>query len=409
MALGADKSVLWVKRRRAVPKWLGRLVLRYSNSLEVRKAIWMSGNPYTGIPSVSSYHSKYPYVIGIVKEFCDKHLPYVAACRDLGVSYKVVDISGPDWLEEVEQSGCDAFLAGPYGLASAWKQMYDERLRVIALDLGRRVFPSYDSMWLYESKRRMHYWLRAHGVPHPKTWIFYDLQPAMQFVERAALPIVYKSDFGSGASGVKIFRDRAALRRHVRRCFKKGYRTYTRCVSDIEWGSVLLQEYLEDAKEWRMVRLGDSYFGHQKLKEKDFHSGSGKFAWVTPPERLLDFVRSVTEKGPFKSMNVDLFEARDGRYLVNEMQAFFGWVRPYQMVVNGKAGRYLYDDTAGKWAFEEGVFCQHGGCNLRLATLMAELRIDIELVGTSDLHLVSEDDQRSSKSLSPVGAGEYSL
>lgn len=403
------KSVEWIKQHGTIPKWLVRFILKYSNLMDVRKAIWTAGNPYKDIPLVSSYESKYSFIVGIVKEFCDKHLPYVAACRDLGISYKVIDISGPDWLEEVEESGCDAFLVPPSGLTSIWKQMYDERLRVMALGLRKIVYPDYNSLWLYESKRRMHYWLKANDVPHPRTWIFYDFRQALDFVEESTLPIVYKSDFGSGSSGVKIFRDRAALRRHVKRCFKKGYRGYTRSVNDKEWGSVLLQEYLKDVKEWRMVRLGDSYFGHQKLKKNDFHSGSDRFAWINPPKKLLDFVLSVTEKGGFKSMNLDVFETCDGRYLVNELQTYFGWIRPYQMVINGKAGRYLYDDITQKWVFDEGVYCQHGGCNLRLASLMSELGINVELIGTSDFYLVSEEDRRNSESLTPVNAGEYSL
>ncbi len=354
---------------------LGRLVLKYSNLLEVRKAIWMAGDPYVGVPGAASFDSDCPYTIGIVKEFCDRHLSYAAACRDLRVSYKVVDISGPDWLQEVERSDCDAFLVRPSGLTSTWKQMYDERIGVIAQELGKTIFPSYDSLWLYESKRRMHYWLKARGIPHPKTWIFWDFAEALDFVGRADLPIVYKSDFGSGASGVKIFRDRAALRRHVRRCFKQGYRAYTRCVSDTEWGVVLLQEYLPDIKEWRMIRLGDSYFGYEKLKKGDFHSGSHAWRYGRPSARLLDFARSVTDQGPFTSMAIDVFLTFDGRLLVNELQALFGVDDPSepQCVVDGKAGRMIWDSVTSSWQFQEGAFCNNSCCDLRVKILLEQL------------------------------------
>ncbi len=395
----ARKSLRWMKRRHLVPKSLAQFILRHSNLLEVRKAIWMAGDPYEEMPLASSYQTKYPCMLGIVREFCRGHLPFVAACRDLGVAYRVIDISGPDWIEIIRQSGCDAFLARPSAFTSVWKQMYDERFRVMVQDLGKKIFPTYDSMWFYESKRRLHDWLHAHQVPHPATWVFYDLKQALDFADGTALPIIYKSDFGSEACGVRLFRDRATLVRHVKRCFQGGYRSYARCRNDKEWGTVLLQEYLPDVKEWRMIRLGDSFFGHQKLKRNGFHSGSGRFAWSTPPPRLLDFVSSTTDIGPFKSMNVDVFETQDGRYLVNEMQVFFGWIRPYQMVISGKAGRYLYDGATRTWAFEEGIYCQHGGCNLRVASLMSELGLAVALVGTSDLHLVSEEDHRNSESL----------
>ncbi|MGD8786620.1 MAG: hypothetical protein PVJ60_04280 [Phycisphaerales bacterium] len=377
------KFFLWAKHYDIAPEWIARFVLKHTNMLDLRKANWVAKDPHVDAPLVSSYPSKYPYVIGIIKEFCHMHSYYVAACRDLGVSYKVVDISGPNWLEDVEQSDCDAFLVRPSGLASIWKQMYDERLRVIAKDLGKMIFPSYEAIWFYESKRRMHYWLKAHDIPHPKTWIFYDFNQAIDFVEQAVLPIVYKSDFGSGAFGVKIFRDRNALRRHVKRCFKKGCRSYTRCVNDKEWGSVFLQEYLPDVKEWRIIRLGDSYLGYEKLKKGDFHSGSHMWRYGRPSAQLLDFTRYVTNKESFTSMSVDVFITSDGRYLVNELQSLFGvfGLEP-QCVVNGKPGRMRWDSKTISWQFQEGSFADNKCCNLRVKILLQQLTEAAKLVSS---------------------------
>ena len=83
----------------------------------------------------------------------------MAACRDLRVAYRILDmdISGPDWIETVQNSGCDAFLVWPSVQLSVWEQMYDERLRIIVEDLGKIIYPEYKEIWFYESKRRMHY------------------------------------------------------------------------------------------------------------------------------------------------------------------------------------------------------------------------------------------------------------
>lgn len=371
----SHQLVSWAKHHHVVPQGLVRLIFRHSNMLDARRTIWKAANPYADLPLASSYESKYPYTLGIVKEFCHMHLAYVSACQDLGVSYKQVDISGPDWLEQVERSGCDAFLAYPSGLTSVWKQMYDERLRVMTTDLGKIVFPEYDGLWFYESKRRMHYWLKAHHVPHPKTWIFYDRREALDFVEKAVLPIVYKSDFGSGASGVRIFRNRRALRRHVKRCFGKGFGAYTRCVNDKEWGSVYLQEYLQDVREWRVIRIGDSYLGYEKLKKGDFHSGSYAWRYARPSAQLLAFAQDVTKKGLFTSMAVDVFVTADGRLLVNELQAMFGVDNPSepQCVVDGKAGRMIWNEARDTWQFQEGTFAGNSCCNLRVRTLLHQL------------------------------------
>jgi glutathione synthase/RimK-type ligase-like ATP-grasp enzyme len=365
---------MWVVRHNVIPKGLRQFIQRHTGMLDVRAAKWIAKDPYVNDPPVSAYQARYPYTLGIIKELWHGHYHYIAACRELGVAYKVLDISGPDWLRVIDRSDCDAFLVRPSVVVSIWRQMYDERLRVLAHDLGKTIFPSYDEIWFYESKRRMHYWLEAHGVPHPKTWVFYDLSEALAFADRAELPIVYKSDLGSGASGVRIFSTRESLRRHIRRCFSRGVTSYRRCRNDKEWGFILLQEYLPHALEWRMLRLGNSYFGHQKLKKGDFHSGSGLVGWEDPPRALLDFAREITDRAAFTSMDLDIFETPDRRYLVNELQALFGSYLPYQMRVNDRPGRYVWDQSAKGWCFEEGIFNQNGSCSLRVQALIEVLR-----------------------------------
>ena len=70
-----------------------------------------------------------------------------------------------------------------------------------------------------------------------------------------------------------------------------------------------------------------------------------------------------SEKHGFFSLAIDIFESEDG-YLVNEMQCIFGQSDPYQMLVDGKPGRYVCN--MDKWVFEEGDFAKNACYNLRL-------------------------------------------
>ncbi|KKN29977.1 hypothetical protein LCGC14_0838660 [marine sediment metagenome] len=348
---------------------LKNLILRHFRVPTWRRALWLAHDEYRDIEQESSNRSRAPYTIGIVKEYFNCHGPYVGACRDVGVAYKVVDISGSDWQDVVLQSGCDAFLVWPSAYVSVWKQMYDERLRIMTEELQKRIYPSYKGLWIYESKRRMHYWLTAHDIARPTTWVLYDLEHALEFARTTPLPIVFKSDLGSGASGVRVFRSRRAVMKCVRKCFRKGFLRTRGYPLDRQWGNLLFQEYIPGAKEWRMVRIGNSYFGHQKGQIGEFHSGTDIVLFAEPPEELLTLVREVTELGGFESMNVDVFETSDGRYLVNELQAVFG-PDPEQMRVDGKCGRYVYEREGEGWRFEEGVFWQNNCCNLRVEHLV---------------------------------------
>jgi hypothetical protein len=133
----------------------------------------------------------------------------------------------------------------------------------------------------------------------------------------------------------------------------------------------LFQEYIPDAIEWRIERIGNSFFGHQKVKKGDFHSGTKLMRWERPPRRLLEFCRDITEIGSFMSMDLDIFETKDGKYLVSELQAVFGVKGPpTEMYIDGKPGRFVFDKYSNSWQFEEGYFCQNACCNLRVYALL---------------------------------------
>lgn len=328
---------------------------------------------HRNIGPVSPLRDKSRYVLGIIEEFDDNHLPYIAACEDMGVRYKTIDISGPDWIAVIQGCGCDAFLVWPSFKVSIWKRMFDERLKVMVEELRKTIYPTVKEVWLNESKQRMSYWLEANGVPHCRTWVFYSHTEALKFAHQIDLPIIVKYDMGSRAEGVDILRSRSAVIRYVNQRFGNGTVCKGADDRDREWGSVLFQEFLPGVAEWRMIRIGESYFGHQKLKEGEFHSGSGKVGWYDPPRALLDFIRELTDNAGYTAINMDIFEMPDGRHIVNEIQSHFAAYVESQMYVDGKPGRYLHDYSGKKWRFEEGVFCKNSCCNLRVKALLDTL------------------------------------
>jgi hypothetical protein len=358
---------------RVCPNVLKRVVRRWFVREAYYRWKWRAQNPYAGTETVSTYPARVNVTLGIVVEFTHEHKHYIGACREMGVPYKVLDLSGSDWVETVRTSGCDAFLIRPSCELSIWKQMFDERLRVIVEDLGKVIYPAYSELWFYESKRRMCYWLQAHDVPHPQTWVFYDYEQALKFALDTPLPIVFKSDFGSAASGVEVFRSRQRLVRWVKRCFRWGTTRKNEDPRDRQWGSVLFQEYLPRVREWRMVAVGDSYFGYEKLNQGEYHSGSLLRAYSRPCDDLLFFTQRVMETGGFTSMALDIFETEDGRYLVNELQSMWGMSRPEMCVVDGEAGRMVLQPDSYSWVFEKGDFCRNHLCNLRVQTLLGLL------------------------------------
>ena len=142
---------------------------------------------------------------------------------------------------------------------------------------------------------------------------------------------------------------------------------------DVQWGYAILQQYISDAKEWRIIKIGDSYFGHQKLKNGQFHSGSDKVGWYDPPRSVLKLCKDVCEKGNFTSMALDILEDNQENFYVTELQTIFGSYNSSQMYINGKPGRYLYDEINDDWLFEQGYFNQNYSHNLRLDYAISQL------------------------------------
>src|SRR5699024_7817531 len=90
-------------------------------------------------------------------------------------------------------------------------------------------------------------------------------------------------------------------------------------------GFIHIQAYKNVKYEWRIIRIGDSYFGHKKLEDKfGYHSGSLNKGWGEIPYRILNLVRDVSNSRNLNNMSFDLFETIEGELYFNELQAIFG-------------------------------------------------------------------------------------
>ena len=295
------------------------------------------------------------------------HCKYVTACLEMSVPFTVIDLQASDWMKQVRQSRCEILLVWPDAFLSIWNSMNKDRIEILERECGITIFPSAREIWFYEDKRRTSYWLEANDIPHPRTWIFYDLNECQQFVSSCNLPLIYKASFGAQASGVRLFRERDKLSRFIRRVFSRGFQPDGFDRRDRQWGTVLLQEYIPKVKEWRLVRIGNSFFGHGKGSIAGIHSGSGLVEWDVPQNRHLDFLLEVTEIGGFRSMNVDVFETLDGQLLVNELQAVFGARHSVdQLRKDGLPGRFVQAQDGKGWNFEPGDFARNACANERV-------------------------------------------
>jgi len=332
------------------------------------------------------------------------HNPWVIACEHIKskIKFQIIDLTKSDWLERLKQYNPNICLLKPSGKTSLFRQLYQERVEIIANDLNYKVFPSYDEVRIYENKRYFSYWAKANSISHPKTWVFYHKDEAINFSKSCTYPIVAKLNIGASGNGVEVIKTETDLNSYINKAFAEGIssrtgpklgkgnllgrlwsklthprqlvnrlKTYSQIATDKQKGFVILQDFIPHNFEWRVVRIGDSFFAHKKIKVGEKASGTLKKGYENPPLRLLDFAKQLTDKFNFRSVAVDIFEDSEGLYLVNEMQCIFGQSDPYQMLVDGERGRYRHINN--NWVFEPGDFNQNQSYNLRLEYILHSL------------------------------------
>ncbi|MGM0649615.1 MAG: ATP-grasp domain-containing protein [Bacteroidota bacterium] len=316
--------------------------------------------------------------LGILQSFDNEHLKIAEACDNLGVNYEIIDFISPDWLHEVRESDCDGFICHPPDNIQVHKHIFDERCYVIEKVLKRPLYPSWESIFLYENKRNVAAWLEAKGFPHIKTSVFTEPKNARAFFKNANYPLVFKTNIGASGSGVTIVKSKtkalriaASVLGRTHKALTFGRLRFSRkkiiplpLFGRIQKHYIIVQPFVPIKWEWRIIKIGNTYSGHQRLLKNHFASGSGNTGWDTPPEKLLNLVREVCEAGNFRSMSVDVFETLDGSYKINELQTVFGSYNTHQMKVDGVPGRFVYHD--GKFNFEAGDFHQYASNKLRV-------------------------------------------
>jgi len=336
-------------------------------------------------------------IVGILKSPDRWEKYYIQACEDLHITYKLIDITANDWYKQVADASVHGILVRPSGQNEVLKQMYCERLYFIENQLHLLMYPSYLGILSYENKRFQHYWMDVNGISHPQTWVFYDNDSATRFFSNYRnYPLVSKPNLGGAAEGVKILKN-------IYESAKTANKVFTRCkfynpgifrwrkykhlfkypvMEDPQRNYLYIQEFVEAKWEWRIIKIGNSYFGHQKLSDGKHFSGSGLVGWVRPPLELLKRTKLISQLSGIRAVNVDYFETVSGDFLVNEIQTIWGGQLDFQMMIDGKPCRFI--DTGADFVLEYGVFHQNKGCNLRVLDFISLLRISQQLTDSKE-------------------------
>ncbi len=148
--------------------------------------------------------------------FSDRWIRY---CSEQGIDHLVVDCFDTGIMRRLE---------GVDGLLWHWSHT-DPRARLAARQIimsaeraGLRVFPDTATCWHYDDKIGQKYLLESVGAPIVATYLFFDEESAMRWIDEAEFPKVFKLSCGASSENVRLVRTRREARDLCRKAFSTG-------------------------------------------------------------------------------------------------------------------------------------------------------------------------------------------
>ena len=222
--------------------------------------------------------------------------------------------------------------------------------------------PSYSNFWPYDDKIRQYYLLKQHGFPVIETYVFWDKKSALNWIETASLPTVFKLKGGAGSSNVVLIKTRSQGRRLIRIMFGSGVKSgklptsghvkfkqfdwwktirrmggnFLKTLKGIEvdqrWqlhkNYALFQRFLPgNTFDVRVAVIGGRAFAFRRMnRENDFRasgSGNADFDTASIDLQCVRIALDVTKKLKYHTMSYDFLYGKDNKPLISEMSYTF--------------------------------------------------------------------------------------
>jgi glutathione synthase/RimK-type ligase-like ATP-grasp enzyme len=171
--------------------------------------------------------------------FSPKWIDY---CKTNRIEYKIVNCYSNAIIEDLKD--CDA-LMWHFSQASSKDILFAKQLMFSLETAGKVVFPDFHTAWHFDDKVGQKYLLESIGAPLVPSYVFYNRQEALEWVEETEFPKVFKLRGGAGSANVRIVKDKTDARELVNKAFGRGFSQYDK------WGSLKERWY-----QYRKGKMG---------------------------------------------------------------------------------------------------------------------------------------------------------
>jgi len=290
--------------------------------------------------------------------FSDRWIEY---CEEHNVKYKTVNCYDTNIIEQ---------LMPVDGLLWHWAHnILADALAAKAIistveTMGKKVFPNSDTCWHYNNKIGQKYLFESLRAPLVPTYVFYDLQKALAWIEETSFPKVFKLSKGAGSNNVRLVRSAAEAKKLAEQAFTIGIKQsgeYFRDVGirfkrarqrrdllgvlkrmpkailnsrktqthyELERDYIYFQDFMPDNKfDTRITVIGNRGFGFTRnVRKNDFRaSGSGSIDYdlsrINP--KCVQIAFELTRQIGGQCLGFDFVKATDDQPTIVEVSYCF--------------------------------------------------------------------------------------
>ena len=170
-------------------------------------------------------------------------------CLKNNINHKIVNAYDNDIIEQL--GDCDGFM-WHWHQDSYADQIFARQLTIAITGMGIKVFPDFNTSWHFDDKIGQKYLFESKGLPHVKTYLFYEKYKALDWIRSAQYPVVFKLRGGAGSNNVKLIRNKHKAIRYVKKSFSSGFPA----VDVYEVARQALWVYRRDRKIKDIIRFG---------------------------------------------------------------------------------------------------------------------------------------------------------
>ena len=154
--------------------------------------------------------------------YSDKWIKY---CQANNIPFKIVNCYDNDITKQL--SDCDG-LMWHWDLNDYKATLFVKQLTISLEKINLKVFPSVNTSWHYDDKVGQKYLLEAIDAPIVPTHVFYSKTEALEWVESAKFPLVFKLRCGASSINVRLVRNFRKAKKLIRIAFDQGFASTNR-------------------------------------------------------------------------------------------------------------------------------------------------------------------------------------